>query len=182
MGIFNKKKKENEIEMQKLTKKELAEALNQMALNEMDYFDGFFKTNNIAFDFNYFVSSVFSYYFSVWYVFLMKNNSIDTCQGIKKIYMDALIFLLSNACQRDHVDKVVYINHFEENIEKAINEAKNSIEENSFVDKGFTDMFLESFLNNNDILRIDKSNVTLRIMETWVYPVIKIINKTIITD
>ena len=88
MGIFNsfkKKKEENAKNIQKIDKNSFVSALFEMSFREIEYIEPLLKLNNINYDFNYLVSSTFSYYFSVWLSYIEKNYQSSVYNELKSM-------------------------------------------------------------------------------------------------
>ena len=170
MGIFNsfkKKKEENSKNIQKIDKNSFVSALFEMSFREIEYIEPLLKLNNINYDFNYLVSSTFSYYFSVWLSYIEKNYQSSVYNELKSMIEKGAKELLTNSCKRDNIDHTEYINHFIQQFSFAIEEAKSSIQGDNFYDKGITNKFLYSFLNNQDTDMI-RVQMEIRILQYWV--------------
>lgn len=185
MSLFNKKKdKERNIieDKQVFILESFSSALTQLCINEMEYIDNLLRQNNINFDFYLMAANTYAYYSSIWMILVKKDyNSLiyEKFETTLKANIDRILF---DAIGNDKgVDYNYYIAKFREEIDKAVNIAYPLLTDTGFTDDGFTDAYLLSFLNNNDLFKV-KDNTVFRIMTNWVRPVIVLRPKLELVD
>lgn len=154
---------------------------SQILMFEIEDMENLLKKSNIEYEFYNLVSSTSAYHFSVWLAAIGQYNSQKACDNVKRMYEEYICNLLKNACTADNIEPNKYITHFKKHYEIALEEAIDSIQNGKFYDIEFTDKYLVSFLEEDDIPKI-KSKVFFRISEKWIRLFMNSASKTIFED
>jgi len=163
-----KKAKESNID-DEYTVEDMAGGIIEYALKQVNDMEPIFKINNISFNFNDYTISTFAYLFGIFYAYACKKMSKAKCNRIDKFFINKFTEINTDA-YKDENKREEKLLFFKTHYEKAKNEAIESIKEDgSFVDTGITDMYLISFLKNEDA-DVVKLNVLTHILKKWVIP------------
>lgn len=160
--MFKKKEKEkNSIDIESFMA-----AMMQMVINEVEYMEPLLKMNKINCEFENLIASTFAYYFSVWLAYIEKNAP-ESYNKIKEKMEYAANGIITDTCNGNNASKDKYIEIFNVNFDNAIQEARSSISDETFYDKGITVKYLISMIEMQDISNI-KTQVQVRILQYWV--------------
>lgn len=175
MGIFDMFKKKEE-EKTSIDIESFMAALMQMVINEVGYMEPFLRMNKLNCEFENLIASTFAYYFSVWLAYIEKDAP-ESYNKIKEKMEYAANGIITDTCNGNNVNKDKYIEIFNVNFDNAIAEARTSISDETFYDKGITDKYLISMIGMQDISNI-KTQVQVRIFQYWVKAASEGIKKT----
>lgn len=149
---------------------DMASGMFEYALKQVDDMHPMFKVNNIKFSFENYTVATFAYLFGIFVAHASEKLTKSQYNKLDKYFIDKFIEINNDACKDNEKKREKQEKFFIKHYTKAKEEAESSMQDDgTFIDKGISDMYLLSFLSNEEADKV-KIMVVTHILGKWVMP------------
>ena len=150
------------------TIEDMASGMFEYALKQVDDMLPIFNDVKINMD-NYMIAT-FSYLFGIFVAHASQKLTKSQYDKLNNYFLNKFIEINNNVCKEDEKKKEKQKKFFIKHYNKAKEEAESSLQDDgTFIDKGITDMYLQSFLTDENASKVKLKMVT-HILGKWVMP------------
>lgn len=149
---------------------DMASGMFEYALKQVDDMEAIFNANKVKLPYDNYTVATCAYVFGIFVAHASEKLTKAQYNKLDKYFIDKFIEINQNAFKDDDKKKNKQEKFFLKEYSKAKEEAESSLQDDgAFIDKGITDMYLLSFLTEEETDKV-KMMVVTHILGKWVMP------------